>query len=299
MNPSRFPLLLLLLLPLYPLSAQEFSGGFRAGLNFATFDGDQEVGADGMTLEDFKRTTGFHVGATFAYEITDLFGFKADLMYSQKGAEVRYEGPSFYYLYADAADPRGDRLTGNLQSQRDVLNSYLDIPLVAYYRIGPFEIEGGVTAGFLVNSRATGSAEYTTTFSAEGQPLRPLSFNYDYNYYGDPIGRTAVVEFSTEPLDPSNPINLRYPPSVIDAYYNSSSNDPLYRRLDFGLVGGVAFFLNNGLYLGARYQFGLTDATNGGNDQRLTVTEGVTEREYNTTDKDYNRLIQASIGFRF
>ncbi len=296
MIPHRFSLLLLLLSPLLSLSAQEFSGGFRAGLNFTSFDGDQEMSADGMTLERFNRTTGFHVAATFAYEITDLFGFKADLMYSQKGGEVRYEGPSYYYLFADAGDLTGDRLTGDLVSERDVVNSYIDIPLVAYYRLGPLELEGGVSAGFLVNSRASGSAEYSNTFSADGRPIRDLSFNYDYNYYGDPIGRAAIVETSSELLVPGG---NTFPPSVIDAYYNASSNDPLYRRLDFGLVGGISFFLNNGLYLGARYQFGLTDATLGDNDQRLTVTDGVEEREYNPDDKDYNRTIQASIGFRF
>ncbi len=293
MTPHRIFPLLLLLFPLLSLSAQEFSGGFRAGLNFTTFDGDQERSADGMTLERFNRTTGFHVGATFAYEITDLFGFKADLMYSQKGGEVLYEGPSYYYIYGDGTD---ERLTGNLQSERDVLNSYIDVPIVAYYRIGPLEVEGGFTAGLLVNSRASGSAEYTNTLSADQLAVRPLSFNYDYNYYGDPIGRAAVVETSSELLVPGG---STFPPSVIDAYYNASSNDPLYRRLDFGLVGGVAYFLNNGLYLGARYQFGLTDTTRGENDQRLTITDGVEQREYNTDDKDYNRTIQASIGFRF
>ena len=67
------------------LSAQGFSGGFKAGLNFSTFDGDAEVDESGNILETFNNTTGFHVAATFAYAFTDLFGVKADLMYSQKG----------------------------------------------------------------------------------------------------------------------------------------------------------------------------------------------------------------------
>ena len=72
---------LLLTLACTCVRAQQFSGGFRAGLNFISFEGDAETDADGMTLETFNRTTGFHVGATFAYQITDLFGFKADLMW--------------------------------------------------------------------------------------------------------------------------------------------------------------------------------------------------------------------------
>ncbi|MBB4077485.1 hypothetical protein GGR28_000086 [Lewinella aquimaris] len=296
MHLIRATVTLFLLLACFVLPAQEFSGGFRAGLNFISFDGDAETDASGTTLEEFKRTTGFHVGATFAYEITDLFGLKADLMYSQKGGEVIYQGPSFFYLYADAGDTEGARIIGDLDSERDVLNSYIDIPLVAYYRLGPLEIEGGVSAGFLVNSRASGAATYTNVRALDGRPIRDIAFNYDYNYFGDPIGGAAIVEVSETPL--SADIQNR-PPSVIDAYYNSNDNTPLYQRLDFGLIGGVAYFLNNGLYLGARYQFSLTDATRGENDQRLTRTEGSTDREYNTDDKDFNRVIQASVGFRF
>ena len=279
----------LFLLPGLALCGQQFSGGFRAGLNFISFDGDQEM-REGMTLEEFKRTTGFHVGATFAYALTDLFGFKADLMYSQKGGEVRYTGPSYFYLYGDANDTEGIRVVGDLDSERDVLNSYIDVPAVVYYKLGPVELEGGVSAGLLVNSRASGSASFTNTVLPDGRAIEPVSYNYDYNYFGEPIGFNAIVE--------PNDDRPGYP-SVIDAYYNANDNRPLYRRLDFGLVGGASLFLNNGLYLGLRYQYGLTDATRGENDQRLTRTDGTAAREYNTDDKDYNRVIQTSVGFRF
>jgi hypothetical protein len=84
-----FLTLVLCTLPLSTsLFAQGFSGGFRAGLNFISFDGDQEMSADGsVTFEEFTQTTGFHVGATFAFAFTDLVGVKADLMYSQKGGQ--------------------------------------------------------------------------------------------------------------------------------------------------------------------------------------------------------------------
>ncbi|WP_116127419.1 outer membrane beta-barrel protein [Lewinella sp. IMCC34183] len=289
MNVFRTAVFCLTLLPVSLLHAQEFSGGFRAGLNFISFDADSEMGADGMDLEEFNRTTGFHVGATFAYAITDLFGLKADLMYSQKGGEVLYNGPSYFYLYSLDPSVNNDRLTGTVTSERDVLNSYIDIPLVAYHKIGPVELEAGVSAGFLVNSRASGSAEYTNLINNQGQGIEPISVNYDFNYFNNVTQQQAVIE-----SDPNNTF-----PTVIDAYYNSEDDRPLYRRLDFGLVGGASFFLNSGLYLGVRYQFGLTDATRGENDLRLTRTDGVSEREYNVSDKDYNRVIQASVGFRF
>ncbi len=289
----RFFFLLFALATFTSLSAQEFSGGFRAGLNFITFDGDQEMSADGtLTFEEFNRTTGFHVGATFALAFTDLVGVKADLMYSQKGGERRFSGPSFFYLYAGPDDVAGEVNFGRLEAEIDVVNSYIDIPVVAYYRLGILEIEGGASMGFLVNSRASGGLTYTNTrFSS----TESIIFNVDGSYFSDEAGGGGVLGRSEIPLPRTNVL----PPSVISAYYNNSSNDPLYRRFDFGLIAGVSVFLNNGLFLGARYQYGLTDLTRPENDLRLTNEEQVGGREYNEADEDFSRSIQASIGFRF
>lgn len=292
-------LLLILAICTLPLSAnlfaQEFSGGFRAGLNFISFDGDREMSADGsVTYEEFTRTTGFHVGATFALAFTDLVGVKADLMYSQKGGERRYQDtPSFFYLYAGQADSEGVINLATLNSEVDVVNSYIDIPVVGYYRIGIFELEAGASMGFMVNSQASGGKTYTNT--RFGSPDNQIVFNVDGSYFSDEAGGAGVLGFSTTPL----PGTTVFPPEVISAYYNNSSDDPLYRRFDFGLVGGINIFLNNGLFLGGRYQHGLTDLTRPDNDLRLVKEVLGDGREFNTDDKDYSRSFQASIGFRF
>jgi hypothetical protein len=290
MKNTAFLVCLALSLLTAPLAAQ-LSGGFRAGLNFNTISGDQEM-QDGVTYEEFSRNTGFHVGATFAYAFTDLVGMKADLMYSQKGGEIQFNGPSYFFLYDDNTR---QRFTGDLVSDRDVVNSYIDVPLTGYYRLGPIEIEAGVSAGFLVNSRASGGATYTNNF-VDGSlaSFDDLSFNYDYNYFRDGIGEESIIIVSTDPL--SNGFN---PPAAIGAYYNSTDDTPVYRRYDFGLVGGLSYFLNNGLYLSARYQYGLTDVTRPENDRRIAVNPDGDQVEFNEGDKDYHRSIQASVGFRF
>ena len=79
-------------------------------------------------------------------------------------------------------------------------------------------------------------------------------------------------------------------PTEVGAYYNYNSDEKLFRRLDFGLVGGLAYYLNNGLYVGARYQFGLTDVTNDGNDLRVTADPDDPTRQFNQGDKDYTPL---------
>lgn len=275
------------------LSAQEFSGGFRAGLNFASFDGDREMSADGMTeYETFRTYTGFHVGATFALEFTDLVGIKADLMYSQRGGQIDYDGPSYFYLYQNTADTEGEINFGRRVSEKDVVNSYIDIPVVAYYRLGPFEIEGGVSAGVMVSSRLSGGTTYSgTRFGADEE----IIFNFDGNYYRDGAGGQSILAFATEPL----PRTEVRPPSIVGAYYNSNSDESLYRRLDFGLIAGVSVFLNNGLYVGVRYQHGLTDITQGENDLRVTNEDNTGGRSFNTDDVDNNRNVAASVGFRF
>lgn len=273
------------------LSAQEFHGGFRAGLNFVSFDGPREMGMGGQNYETFNTTTGFHVGATFALAFTDLIGVKADLMYSQKGGEILFEGPSYFYLYANRDDQQGDIIFGDVNSEYGIVNSYIDIPLVAYYRLGSLEIEGGVTAGFLVSSRVTGGSTYNTpTFGVEND----IIFSIDGNYLSDPSGGAGVISADGTMLSTGATA-----PGVISAFYNSNKDDALYRRLDFGLVAGVSYFLNSGLYLGVRYQYGLTDVTKGENDLRLTDEDGLEGREFNTDDEDFSRSIQASVGFRF
>jgi len=280
-----------------PLTAQEFSGGFRAGLNFISYDGDAETSADGATtFEEFRRTTGFHVGATFALNFTDLVGIKADLMYNQKGGEKRFAGPSYFYLYTNRDDREGVPNFGTLDAEIDVVNSYIDIPVVGFYRLGIFELEAGASMGFLINSRASGGLRYSDVRLAQGVTLtEDVIFNIDGSYFTDDAGGGGVVNRSETELGNTG----IFPPSVISAYYNNGSDEKLYRRLDFAVLAGVSVYLNNGLFLGVRYQHGLSDVTKGENDLRLANEDRVEGREFNTDDRDYSRSIQASIGFRF
>jgi hypothetical protein len=276
-----------LLSSLTVLGAQGFSGGFNAGLNFSTINGDPEMDVDGNTLETFENTTGFHIAATFAYAFTDLFGVKAELMYNQMGASKRFEGPSYFYIYTEQGDIYSP---AQLRSNQSIVNSYINIPVMAYYRLGPLEIGGGVSAGVLINSISTGSATYTESIYGDNTAI---NFNIESNFLADLPGAGSILRTQEEPVVQGGP-RL---PAVIGAYYNGVSEVEQFNRLDFGLVGEINFFLNSGLFLGARYQIGLTDVTDAENDlQKLRVGNG---ERVNRDDKDYNRSLQASIGFRF
>src|SRR5258706_9843430 len=72
--------------------------GFRAGISLARFDGPPERGPNGETLETNKMASGFHIGAQFSYKFGDLMGLRAELLFSQRGTDYLYDGPSYFVL---------------------------------------------------------------------------------------------------------------------------------------------------------------------------------------------------------
>jgi hypothetical protein len=88
-------------------------------------------------------------------------------------------------------------------------------------------------------------------------------------------------------------------PSVIGAYYDFEEK-PVnqYKAFDIGLVGGLSFYLNEGLYLGGRLTYGLTDADDNRYDISLYKL-GSGNSYIFRSDKNQHLTIQASIGFLF
>lgn len=266
-----------------PLTAQEITGGFKAGLNFSIFDGET------LENETYGWNTGFHIAATFIYPITDLFGLKGELMYSQKGVKYDYDGPSYLTFYNN----QGARLIipGQRRTDLSVANSYLDVPIMAYLRLGRIELEAGVNAAFLIGSRGSGGI----TYSSNG--IERFTTSTEFGYLMDGPGIESLKLSERNLL--YNGVSLIIP-STIGAYYESADDDAKrFNRLDFGLNAGAAFFLNNGLYLGLRANYGLADVTK--TEQDLDpVTLAGNNTEYTTrADEDRNITLQASVGFRF
>ena len=98
--------------------------------------------------------------------------------------------------------------------------------------------------------------------------------------------------------------NLRHPtapetPKTLGAYYDyPEDKGNLYKSIDFGLVGGIAYYISNALYITGRVQYGLSDITN--NDADLAKARVGTNGELIYRDaKHQNFMIQASVGFSF
>ena len=291
-NKTKLGLLLVsFILVSAPVFGQRFAGGFKAGLNFSTLKGPSETDSSGSEVEENKTNTGFHIGAAFRMELTEVFGLRAELLYSQKGTTYNYDGNSWWVFYPSAGNPIYS--TGIRQEAISVTNTYIDIPLMAYARIGRIEVSGGVNASVLLGSRGTGDLTYRGQ-SLSGANIESFDIALDYNYFSDKYGEANTLEEHKRTIG-GNTVGI---PKNIGAYYFGVDNgEKLYQRLDFGLNAGLSFYLSHTLFLGFRLNYGLTDITNG--EQDIARAQLATDRSFilRTQDHERNFSLQASIGF--
>ena len=294
--------ILLLLLGAFSASAQ-IKYGFKTGLNFARIIGDSETSAAGANLETWKNSTGFHIGMTFAYNFTDNFGLRGEFLYSKRGAKYTFDGPS-YRIFKHSM---GSILTtGNSRYLISVNNSYLDIPVLAYGRIGNFEVSGGAYVGILVQSAGEGSLRYSGKTALNNDVyINPnkadteLNFNLNHNYRRDNTGEGSAKSDDEVPVSVKVDGIISETPKTLGAYYDyTEDKGNLYNTIDFGLVGGISYYISTALYLGVRVQYGLSDITNNKADISKSSYSNNGELIFRDA-KHQNFMIQASVGFSF
>ncbi len=284
-------MIFLVLLSVCVLQAQEFSGGFRAGLNFTTVNGPSEINAEGRELENFDFSNGFHVGAIGTLKFTDIFGLRAELLYTQKGGVYNYAGES-YWLFTPTDGSNAFIATGNRETTLEITNSYIDIPVLGVARFNKFELSAGMSLGFLVASRAAGELRFSGT-SPQGNNIAPFVVALDFDYFDGPFRRADIDEVEMREID-NRPVEI---PKSLGAYYQDLEEDEnLYNVIDLGFVGGVSYYLNQGLFLGLRLNYGISDITRSNRDISRRTVEGVGEYTFRD-DNDQNLNIQISVGF--
>lgn len=265
--------------------------GFRAGASISTFNGPSETGPNGESLESWSNAKGFHIGAAVSYKVTDLFGARMEFVFSQRGTIYDYKGPSYYVL------GRGNVLTTTIGGTRtqtlNVSNAYIDLPLMVYYKIGMFELSGGLNSALLIASTAGGSTDFEGK-SALGTTVAPFEVGLNHNYKKDEAGGASEETISVN-VDGRN----YAVPETVMAYYEFPVKDKnQYKTLDFGIVGCVSIFLNEGLFFSARYVHGLGDVDENLYDvslQSLNPDGSFIQR----ADKNTSRSWQFSVGFSF
>ena len=274
------------------LSAQGLSYGVRAGLNVSSFKGPAEPDNTGKELDAYSSITGFHVGASFQYKFTDIFGVRLELLYSQKGGQYDYSGPSFLRFTNSALQPV--YLTGIRDMKVSVTNSYLELPLTGVVRLGRVEVSGGLVGNILISSTGGGTMAFTTQLPNSTQS-QTLDLQLEYKFFKDEPGGSPnpgdVVLLSSGPSSAGVPRTL-------GAYYEQEQDQgPYFKRFDVNATAGLSFYLNSSLYVGARGLFGLVDVTN--NDADLAYFSLSGGKPSFRTDKDVTYIIQGSVGFSF
>lgn len=268
--------------------------GFKTGLNFARMRGPSETDATGNALEAWKNITGFHIGMNLSYELTDNFALRGEFLYSKRGTKYTFEGPSYRTFRYDGGAVRS---TGKAKYAMNINNSYLDIPVLAVARWKHWEVSAGAYAGVLIQSNGEGAYAYTEgkTAPPNNSPIDKVNFNLSYNYRkDDPGGYDGELTKSIR-LDNSN---LLFP-ETIGAYYDyTEDKGALFQALDYGLVGGLSYYISRSLYFGGRLQYGLADITNNKADVMRSSTNPDGSLLFRN-DKDQNWVIQASVGFKF
>jgi hypothetical protein len=282
----------LLTIAVNTIAQSDFLGfGFRAGLSIAKLDGPSELGPNGTTLESFSMANGFHIGAAVNFKFTDLVGLRTEFVYSQRGTEYLYDGPSYFVLGRNTVEMT--TIMGNRRQSINISNAYIDIPVLAYYKIGRIEIAGGLNSGLLVASTAGGNIDFNG-MSALGTAVSPFRVNLNYNYKKDEAG-----EASSTTQNVTVDGRVYTVPVDVGAYYEFNTKDKnLFKPLDFGLVAGASFFLNEGLFLSIRYMHGLGDMDRNDYDVSLqSLNPNGTHIQRNDVNK--SRSWQFSVGFSF
>lgn len=273
--------------------AGTLSYGFKAGLTLSKFDGPSEQ-ANGQDLEINDNANGFLVGAIFRYWLTDLVGLKGEILYSQRGTDYNFSGAGYQILPTVAGSQLF--LTGNQQINLNISNSYLDFPILAYGKFGRFEIEGGINVGLLVSTTASGSLNFSAGESLAGNPVENFVTSLDYRYRRDEPGE---ADFEVGVINLNVDGSSQSIPTILNAYSSFSEDRGNYfNLLDFGLNAGAYYYWNQGLFLGARFMYGLTDATS--DDYDVSRAELDSNQNFiPRSDKDRNMSLQFSLGFSF
>lgn len=277
------------------ISAQDFGYGFKAGLNFNSFSGDGETDDAGNTVEEYTGNTGFHLGVSFTWKATDLMGVRGELMYSQKGSRRSFDGQSYYIFNTNGA---GERVAtvGVRDQDINLTTSNIDIPVTAYFKPLPsLEVYAGASVGFLVAATGFGAITYQGT-APNGASIEEFVYDIDANYVSDDFGEAEFSEL-IPPVTVGND-NADIPRNAGAYYEYETDRGNLYKIMDFGLVGGLSFYLSKGLYVSGRFNYGLTDITKTEADVSLVNLDD--NSQFTTRDDDDRNIsIQVSVGFAF
>ncbi len=285
------------------MMAQDYKFGIRGGLNYSQYLGLQNNTSDYM--ESYNLNNGIHFGVTFAYHLSDIFGFRTEVGYNQIGTKYRFESESAPYVFRFGLD-REVRY-GKMIREFDVNNSYIHVPFMVFYKPHrKLELYGGIYTQFLVLQLAGGSIDFTDPDprgSLEDGDLKNYSFfqSVDANYYADDPRGTSGTQGLIVALSIDNDIQNIGMARTVNGYFELDEDEKLASRhnwFDAGLEGGFSYFVNGSLYFGVTAMYGLLDVTNDKADVDYFELNEFNKYIFRD-DFDRNFSAQISMGFKF
>lgn len=276
-------------------SAQGYNIGIRAGLGQNTFIGPVEPG------ESFGLTGGFHFGIAFQWNFSDLVGVRSEIVYNQTGSSYLLDTPNGYYIF----DPdRFSSLNQNIlirdasRITLDHSNAYLQLPQTLHVSLGEkFELFGGGYISFLISPVATGNILFGGEVGDQEHSFRQgLNFEYfrgnETNFFGFGVGGTDIL-VRANGID----VDLVAVQNSQD-FNNFDISESRFLSIDYGLIVGGAYYLNRGLFLMARAEWGVRDITRNTADFSFSrVNDDLTPVFTNNIDRNFGAYL--SIGFKF
>lgn len=272
--------------------------GIRAGLNYSKFLGPSEEDV----VDEFNVSGGFHFGLNFLYDLNEFVSIGTELTYTQNGSKQKYQGDSYYVFNTETNNRFVVRDSSVINMNYS--NAYIHIPLTINVRtLEKWEFYGGGYINFLVSPLGTGSWRFGTSNISDTERLyHTFDQGQDHRYGSDQAGqfnaRSAGINLQVN----NQIISL---PSLVGGYYlfPSGIDDPTkpgkrFATIDVGLTAGINYFINRGLYIGLRGEYGLSDLTNNDVDYSYKDVNADGSLIFKE-DKDTHFGINVSLGFRF
>ncbi len=277
------------------LMSQGYNIGIRAGLGQSTFSGPTEEG------ESFGRSGGFHFGLNFQWNFNDIIGVRSEVLYNQMGSSYKFDSPEGYYVFVPE-----DRLTNIIirdtaMMTLDHSNAYIQLPQTVHFTISnKLELFAGGYLGFLISPVATGNILFGGPGAKQEHSFRQ-GLNFEYfsddeetrfgSFFGGNTGTPILIRAD------GRDVTLR---GVENSYdFNAFNIDQSrFVSIDYGLIAGASYYLNRGLYIMGRVEYGMRDITNNTSDYSFANVNDNETPVFNN-DNDKNLGIYVSIGFRF
>jgi hypothetical protein len=185
-------------------------------------------------------------------------------------------------------------LNGNRDYILDISTSHIDFPVSFFVRLfNKLEINAGFYFSTMLRAEGGGSFKFNS-----GLPQNVgMTVFLDQNYRKDNVpdytqafsGETIPIRINGEPF----PI-----PKTQGAYFeHTQKTGNMLRSIDYGLTGGLAFFVTKGLYLSGRVQYGMNNLFNPDMFVSLKDLNGYVPALRD--DSRRNLSFQLAIGFAF